>query len=783
MWRTAALLLLLSLLSSVSLARKQHLYYIRDASPEAVAAMATHSDTSEFALIEQHEAGVFLARSAVPPRELFELGTTAKVEHVHQSELRPGFRRRNAKRRRGWRLGNPHESHSADVRVLLFDDSMPLAALPDDCEARKHGSRGVLVECESTSPDSLLALLEQQPNVRHAERWEPPRAKDSYANWILQSNAEDSTPLWSAGLDGSGQLLGVGDGGMQHRFCQLADPSCGPSVSGAPPMCGAGGDYYSPPCAQCIPYCLDPDDVDCRPHDLGHPIVRAFRPFADFSDYDGHGTATTSLAVGRAPAGARIDPDTAAQQGVAHGARLVFTDIGPGNSPYYDIPVPLDTAYYPWAYGLGARVHSDSWGSSSDGSYSSLTQDIDAFCWYHRKFLPVFAAGNEGDQYGLSSCTTQASAKNALSVGATMHAYNATLRFQSFSSAYNVRAYPARFTQDWVAPFSSFGPTQDGRIKPDVVAPGVTVTVANAARSALGGTAEPECSYSRIFQGEAGTSFSAPLVASSLLLLRQWLAQGGYRGVPHADPDASLIKAMVIHSAVATLGINVYDRGYVLTAATLDGDSALSPFGYRYIQGFGRVNLVNYTDAASSERLFLSGVEESLPTFTASGQQVDLCATTATGDDALVATLVWTDFPASLRASSQLVNDLDLIVFDASCKRYYPNGLRDRADGINNVERVEGVPVGPAAPLVLRVRGARISVGPQDFSLVASVGNDRLLVGPCQATVTCDSRTTLKEVGQASGEAPVADNNSAAAAAAAEFAPGLLSLLLLLLVL
>lgn len=776
MWRWVVVLAVV-VLSAVAARRQQHLYYIRDASPEAVAAMATYADPAEFALIELHE-GALLARSAVPPRKLFgdELLAAASVEHVHQAERRlGGFRHRPPKRRPGWRLGGErHSSHASDVRVLLFDDALPLP-LPEDCEARGHGARGVLVECKETRPDRLLLLLEQQPNVRHAERWEPPRAKDSYANWVLQSNVEQWTPLWDAGLDGSGQLLGVGDGGMQQRFCQLADVGCGPSVAGNPPVCRAGGgDYYSPPCAQCVSYCLDPDDVNCRPADNGHPIVRAFRPFADFSDYDGHGTATTSLAVGRAPPGASADPDTEAQRGVAHGARLLFTDIGPGSSPYYDIPVPLDTAYYPWAYGLGARVHSDSWGSSSDGSYSSLTQDIDAFCWYHRKFLPVFAAGNEGDQYGLSSCTTQSSAKNALSVGATMHAYNATVRFHSFSAAYNVRAYPSRFTQDWVAPFSSFGPTQDGRIKPDVVAPGVTVTVANAARSALSGAAEPECSYAEIFQGEAGTSFSTPLVASSLLLLRQWLAQGGYRGAPHPDPDASLIKAMVIHSAVATLGINVYDRGYVLSAEALEADAALAPFGYRYIQGFGRVNLVNYTDSAS-ERLYLSGVEQqSLPTFTGNGQQVDLCAV-ATGNDTLTATLVWTDFPASLRAASQLVNDLDLIVFDAGCRRYYPNGLRDRADGINNVERVERVPIGPAAaPVVLRVRAARISVGPQDFSLVASVGNVRLEVGPCQTTVACDSRTTLKEVG--SGEAPAVVASTAAASS-----PRLLFLVVLLL--
>jgi len=737
MQRLAALTLLFA---GIALATKPQLYYISNASEEAIAALSEPREG--FALLERTSAGALLVRSSVPPKLLFPQLLGLEVEHFRKSaHARHPKRRKEGKARRPWKLGTaePKAAHRS-FRVLLYEDldasELERWRSNTACEIKPHGERGLLFE-RCTHPERTLAALEKLPEVRHVEEWHPPRRAEAYANWIVQSNSESCaptsgcTPLWDEGLNGAGQILGMGDGGMNQRYCQLSDDACSASTDAEPPACG--GDYYSPPCGSCVPYSARPNDVTSVPADDGNPIVRAYRPFADYSDCDGHGTATSSLALGRPPVsfGNASSFEAYLFRGTAYGARVAFTDIGPGCSPYYDVPVPLDTAYYPWSYAVGARVHSDSWGSSSDGSYSSLSQDIDAFCWYHRDFLPVFAAGNEGESDGLSSITTQGSAKNALTVGATMNSYDATLRFPSFVSAYNVKAYPGRFTQDWVAAFSSFGPTSDGRIKPDVVAPGTTMTVANGARSELSGKREPNCDYPGVFQGEAGTSFSCPVVAASVILLRQWLVQNG-----RPNPPASLLKAMVINSAVETLGINVFDRGQVITAATLNSDQQLSPFGFRYIQGHGRVNLVNYTTDALS-RLYLSG---GFAPFTASGQHVDLCVSVNSSSQArtpITLSLVWTDFPAGLRDSVQLVNDLDLIVVDSSCVRYYVNGLSGHADNINNVEKARAS-VSTGAPLFVRVKASRLLVTPQDFALVISVGDAAysLTVSPCSATST-----------------------------------------------
>ena len=85
----------------------------------------------------------------------------------------------------------------------------------------------------------------------------------------------------------------------------------------------------------------------------------------------------------------------------------------------------------------------------------------------------LFANGNSGEK-GRSTMTSQASAKNVLAVGASESTYNS----QSI---------------DNVAYFSSQGPTYDGRIKPEVVAPGMAL---ESAKSATGGSGQSTCAVS-----------------------------------------------------------------------------------------------------------------------------------------------------------------------------------------------------------------------------------------------------------------------------------------------
>ncbi len=48
--------------------------------------------------------------------------------------------------------------------------------------------------------------------------------------------------------------------------------------------------------------------------------------------------------------------------------------------------------YYEYAYGLGARIHSDSWGGLST-AYTRSAREVDEYHFYHPEFLAMIAAG------------------------------------------------------------------------------------------------------------------------------------------------------------------------------------------------------------------------------------------------------------------------------------------------------------------------------------------------------------------------------------------------------
>ena len=208
-------------------------------------------------------------------------------------------------------------------------------------------------------------------------------------------SSSSSHPLWDAGLTGAGQLLGVGDSGLDVSSCFLADPS------GAPPG-------------------------------PTHRKVAAYVSgrFGDRRDGNGHGTHVVATACGRAafPSDPEVERAAARYDGVAPDARVVFTDLGVGDGGVLYLPGSVEE-YYGAAYRAGARVHSDSWGNDAP-AYDALAAEVDAYAHARPDFLPIFAAGNFGDFSpfffppggggGVSTVTSPGTAKNALSVGASL---------------------------------------------------------------------------------------------------------------------------------------------------------------------------------------------------------------------------------------------------------------------------------------------------------------------------------------------------------------------------
>ncbi len=374
-------------------------------------------------------------------------------------------------------------------------------------------------------------------------------------------------------------------------------------------------------------------------------------------------------------------------------------------------------------------------GSTEDykfGFYDDSARDWDIICYNAPYYLPVVSAGNSrvlngpsvGEEYfgyesktsstfvskglrpaGISSndgydiITTTANAKNILTVGAVAGL-----------------PYGASKPSDiQISSFSSWGPTDDGRIKPDLVADGVNVTSTGSDNSK---------SYSTL----SGTSMSAPNVSGSLVLLQEYysLLNGGNFML------SATLKGLVINST----------------------DEAGASLGPDYIYGWGLLNIekaattlkLNTTKSIVNERTLTQGEVYSL--------QI-----TASGYGPLKATICWTDPEGSIKPDGtvndrtpKLVNDLDLRLSKGSTT-YFPFKLNPlspataatTADNIvDNIEQVYIPNATPGQTYTLKVSHKSTLVkGPQKYSIIVSgVGGQAY----CTSTPTLNSDAIIEKV-------------------------------------
>jgi len=266
-------------------------------------------------------------------------------------------------------------------------------------------------------------------------------------------------------------------------------------------------------------------------------------------------------------------------------------------------------------------------------------------------------------------------AKNTLTVGATYEVLNYT--------------GPSSVA---ISSFSSWGPADDGRIKPDVVGKGVNV---------YSSTSSTNTSYTQM----SGTSMSGPNVTGTLVLLQQL-----YKETHDGNPmRASTLKGLVIHSA----------------------DEAGAHPGPDYIFGWGLVNAERAANIIIEDDVMQNSIDE--VTLAVNGEYTR--EVSVSGGNPLRVTISWTDPhgsipPASLNPRTPLlVNDLDLRVVDENGNIFFPYMLDPENPSAaattatkNNIDNVEMVYIdnAPAGTYTIHVDHDGTMANAQIFSIIIS---------------------------------------------------------------
>ncbi|MEM2891010.1 MAG: PQQ-binding-like beta-propeller repeat protein, partial [Thermoplasmata archaeon] len=521
---------------------------------------------------------------------------------------------------------------------------------------------------------ALIPEIAKMSGVMWIDRYVQPFVYNDIARWVIQSNDDFSysAPIHEHGIWGTNQTITVCDSGLDYEHNAFEDVYGNNTPN---PSHRKVTDYYVPPGGG-----------------------------GDYSDNGiNHGTHVSGTVAGDDGTWHVYDGDPwgstgslGPHDGHAFDAKIQMQDLSPDG--YYVYPPDDYAVLYQNALDRGSYIHTNSWGGP-EYYYVQECADTDQFVWTNQDFTILFAAGNPGS--GLGWISSYASAKNVIGVGATLNGAS----------------------REDVASFSGRGPCSDGRLKPDVMAPGVNTW------SARGG--DPGGVYDDYFQ-LSGTSMATPACAGAVTLIRQyymdgWYPTGSRQPTNGFVPSAALIKATLINSAIEMSGSGAY----------INGETRYP----NYNQGWGRVVLDDALYFEGETRgLVVDDNRAGLNTGQSSSYSL------AVGDDTtpVEITLVWTDYPGTPMSTPNLVNDLDLTVIAPDGTVYRGNMYQGYNPGesipnsydndhINNVESVLVLSPQPGLWTVI-VDAFNVPWGPQSYAIVMTGG-----IATERGTISLDS--------------------------------------------
>lgn len=485
------------------------------------------------------------------------------------------------------------------------------------------------------SPDDI----ENVSKIRDVVRIDPfvkPEKEDERAAQIVSGNFTSTTvlsppgynPLSQFGVDGTGVTVSVVDDGVS--------------------IPGNGGFYVT----------------------AGNTVHGPLRG-APGAATGGHGHINASIIAGNVPFGILDPTGYNYGVGIAPKANIINVPFLAGGS-FTDAQTIDDTLTTLGPNGVRGTISNNSWGSGTNGNtydsraalWDGFVQD-GSFAATIDPFNVVFSAGNSGT----SGLTRPKMAKNVIAV-----ANSENVRTElGGTSADNI---------DDMRSSSSRGPAADGRIKPDITAPGTVITGSRAGTcGSVSSCFDANHAYS------TGTSHAAPQIAGVAALFTQFWKNNNNGSFP----SPSLVKAAILNTGQEMTG---FGSGNPIP----NGD-----------EGWGRVNMKFMFNTGVPVKYINQTIE-----FTSPGNSHSISGTVGSATKPMRVSLVWTDPPAV--SDPTLINNLDLTV-TIGANVYKGNVFTGgtsttggTADTVNNLEHVF-IPAGVAAgtPFTIQISATALN--------------------------------------------------------------------------